>query len=89
MELVYIGLMNTSTLETMYLMDYDMTIGCKYQVSPGMQKLQELTVGEIYRNSLGPDVYILTNDKGKLITMSKDCFMSVEDFRDIKIDMIL
>ena len=52
-----------------------LTIGKKYNVSN-------------YRNSLGPDVYILTNDKGKLITMSKDCFMSVSEFRDKKLEIL-
>jgi hypothetical protein len=69
MELVYIGL---STLETMYLMDYDMTIGCKYQVA-----------------DFRPGTYLLADDNGLTITLSKDCFMSIEDWRNIKIDMIL
>jgi hypothetical protein len=69
MELVYIGL---STLETMYLMDYDMTIGCKYQVA-----------------DFRPGTYLLSDDNGLTITLSKDCFMSVSEFRDKKIDMIV
>jgi len=76
MELVYIGLMNTSTLETMYLMDYAMTIGCKYQVYD-------------FRFPPGPGTYLLTDDNGLPKTLSKDCFMSVSEFRDKKIDMII
>ena len=63
-------------LENSWIKHYTaMTIGKKYHVSN-------------YRNSLGPDVYILTNDKGKLITMSKDCFMSVSEFRDKKLEIL-
>ena len=34
-------------------------------------------------------LYILDDDNGLLITLSKEDFMSVEDWRDYKIDLII
>jgi len=62
-------------------------------VNSPMQFLSQtygLTIGFKYQVAdFRYDLYLLDDDYGLTIPIYKTCFMSVEDFRDIKIDMIV
>jgi hypothetical protein len=73
-ELIFIGMANTLT-----------------------DAYQEFCVGKIVMTigckyqvaDFREGLYILDDDNGLLITLSKEDFMSVEDWRDYKIDLII
>lgn len=49
-----------------------------------------MTLGRKYLvGHFRPGLYLLDDDEGLTITLSKDCFMSVEDWRVNRIDLIL
>ena len=52
-----------------------------------------LTIGKVYdcyeKDSLNNSYYIITDDKGRKIAMSKYYFKSISEARDEKIDKIL
>jgi len=98
MELVFIGFKLTSGRgygirkeKVVNLKDIVMTVGTATQSVRDTRKYCVSELPEIngFWDDFRPNSYLLDDDNGLNISLSKESFVSVLEWRDIKIDMIV